>query len=774
MRCRIIFVFQAMTDSSSAGPAFDTKRRIHVTTPTEKRVAYRTCPLCEATCGLEITLQGDKVVRIRGDHEDVLSRGFCCPKGSALGQLHEDPDRLRHPLVRRNGSFEAISWEEAFEEVEKGLMPIIEQGGRDAVSVFSGNPNAHTLSGMLYLRPFLQALKSKNIFSASTTDQMPRHVSCGLMFGGPGLIPVPDLDRTKYLLMLGANPFVSGGSLCTAPGFPRRLKAIRDRGGKVVVLDPVYTRTAKAAHEHHYIRPGTDALFLLGVVNTLFQEGLVSLNRLTDHVMGFEPVRDLADRFSPDRIAPICGIQADTTRRLAREIAAAPAAAVYGRIGTNVVSLGTINAWLIDLINILTGNLDRPGGVMFPRPGHSRPLSGPGGRGWRMGRWHSRVKGLPEVLAEFPVATLADEIETPGKGQIRALVTIAGNPVVSSPNANRLDRALTSLDFMVSIDFYLNETTRHAHVILPPPGPLCTGHYDVLLYNMAVRNVAHYSPPILPPDQNHLDKWEILLKLALIVAGQGATADPLVFDDFIMGQAAEGAIKHPHSSVADQDPSQLLAYLGRRKGPERMLDFMLRTGVYGDGFGKNPDGLSLDKLEAHPHGMDLGSIKPAVPEIIRTASGKIELAPSPIMEEVRRLESALELPEGLVLIGRRHIRSCNSWMHNIESLVKGPDRCTLLIHPEDAARLGLEEGAGAKITSRVGEVVVRVEISSDIMPGVVSLPHGWGHDRAGIRMTVAQAHPGVNSNILADEDMIDCLSGNAVLNGIPVTVEAAP
>ena len=739
-----------------------------------KRIVYRTCPLCEATCGLEIILQGDDVLLIRGDKEDVLSRGFYCPKGSALGELQEDPDRLRKPLVKRSGSFEEVSWGEAFEEVEKGLMPVIEKCGRDAVAAFFGNPNAHTLSGILYIRPFVRALKSKNIFSASTTDQMPKHVSCGLMFGGPGLIPVPDLDRTAYLLMLGANPFVSGGSMCTAPGFPGRLKAIRRRGGKVVVLDPVYTRTAKAADEHHYIRPGTDSYFLLGLANTLFEEGLVSLSRLSGHVNGLEQVRDIAGRFPPDRVASTCAIKADTIRRLGREIAAAPAAAVYGRIGTNVVPFGTINSWLIDVVNVLTGNLDRPGGVMFPQPGHSRPLTGPGGRGWGMGRWNSRVKGLPEVMGEFPVATLAEEIETPGEGQVRALVTIAGNPVVSSPNARRLDRALASLDFMVGVDFYLNETTRHAHVILPPPGPLATGHYDVLLYNNAVRNVAHYSPPIFQPDQGHPDKWEILLKLALIVAGQGAEADHSALDDFIMSQVIEGAIKDKRSPVAGRNPSELLADLGRRKGPERLLDFMLRTGVYGDGFGRIPDGLSLDKLQEHPHGIDLGPIQEVVPEVIRTTSGKIELAPSLIVEDVMRMESTLEMPPGLVLIGRRHIRSCNSWMHNIPSLVKGPDRCTLLIHPEDAASLGIEEGGRARITSRVGEVEAPVEISTDIMPGVVSLPHGWGHDAPGIKMAVAQAHPGVNSNILADEEKIDSLSGNAVLNGIPVTVQAVP
>lgn len=733
---------------------------------------YRTCPFCEATCGLEIIMENGSVKQIRGDKEDVFSKGYYCPKGAALGELQDDPDRLRNPLVKRSGKFVEVSWDDAFAEVEKGLMPIIKTYGRDAVALYFGNPCAHTLSGQLYLQPFIKAFKTKNLYSASTADQMSRHVASGLMYGAPGILSIPDIDRTDYLMIIGANPFVSGGSICTAPGFPLRIKAIRDRGGKVVVIDPMKTKTAKAADEHFAVRPGTDPWLLLGIVHTLFAEGLVKSGSAGDYVSGVDELRRIVEPFDFERAAQNCGIDAGTIRRLAREIAAAPSAVVYGRMGTNTASFGSVNAWLIDVINILTGNLDKPGGAMFPMPGHAKAPEGPGGKGWRSGRWQSRVKGFPEVMSEFPIATLPDEIETPGDGKVRAFLTVAGNPVLSGPDAGRIDRALSQLDFMVCVDFYLNETTRHANVILPPPGPLNVGHSDVVLYNNGVRNIAHYSQPVLSPVGDHPDKWEILLKLSLIAAGQGAKADPTLFDDLMIAAAVKGSVNDEKSTVAGRDPTELLNVLKVRRGPERMLDFLYRTGKYGDGFGKVPGGLTMDMVENHPHGIDLGPIQPALPGIIRNPSAKIELAPAPLVSDLARLEaSAGRQAEQISLIGRRHIRSCNSWLHNLPSLMKGDNRCTLIVHPDDARRLGLSHGKRAKVSSSAGTVEVDVEISPDILPGVVSLPHGWGHDYEELRMSVAGNHAGVNSNILA-EGKIDPLSGNAVLNGVPVTVVA--
>ncbi len=741
------------------------------------RTAYRTCPLCEAGCGLEITVRGDEVLRIRGDRADVFSHGYLCPKGSTLKQLHEDPDRLRRPLVRRGGDFVEVTWDEAFAEVERLLVPVIERHGRDAVAVYIGNPTAHNLSAMLYTRALVQGVGTAARFSASTVDQMPKQVAAGYLFGSAVSVPVPDLDRTDYLLMLGANPYASNGSLCTAPDFPGRLEALRARGGKLVVVDPRRSRTAEAADEWIGLRPGTDAQFLFAIVHTLFAEGLADPGpRVGPLLDGWDELRELARPFSPEAVAPVCGVDAPIIRRLARELAAAPTAAVYGRIGTCTQEFGTLASWLVDVVNICTGNLDRPGGAMFalPAAGGATTRGTPGrGAGFSVSRKHTtRVRKLPRVLGEFPVAALAEEIDTPGDGALRALITVAGNPVLSTPNSARLDRALARLDCLIAVDIYLNETTRHAHVILPPPSNLRRSHYDVLLLQFAVRNVANYSPPVLPPEAGEPDEWEILCKLALIAQGAGAGADPAVIDDMMASAAVHGAVRDEHSNVHGRDPEELLSEVGHRRGPERLLDIMLRTGPYGDGFGARPDGLSLAVLEANPHGVDLGPLQPRLPGVLRTRSGRIELCNPELVADVPRLAATLDrrVDGGFVLVGRRDLRSNNSWMHNLEVLVKGKPRCTLQVHPDDAARLGLTHGATARVTSRVGVVEAPVEVTDGIVPGVVSLPHGWGHDLDGIRMAVAQARPGVNSNVLADEELIDPLSGNAVLNGIPVTV----
>jgi anaerobic selenocysteine-containing dehydrogenase len=736
------------------------------------KVSYRTCPLCEATCGLEIETRGRTVVKVRGDPEDVFSRGYVCPKGTALGALHGDPDRLRRPLVRRGGRHVEVSFDEAFAEVERGLAPVLARHGRNAVAVYLGNPNAHTLEGSLYVRPLLKALATRNLYSASTADQMPKHVSSGLLFGDPGAIPVPDVDRTDFLLMLGANPLESNGSLCTAPDFPGRLKALRERGGKLVVVDPRRTRTAKIADEHHFIRPGTDALLLCALLHTVFDEGLEDPGRLAEYVEGLEDLRAAVRPFSPERVAPRCGIDAATIRRLGRELCAEERAAVYGRIGTHTVAFGTLASFAVDALNTVTGNLDREGGAMFPLPAHARRRGDSRRRGFRTGRWKSRVRGLPEVRGELPVATLADEMETGGEDRIRALVTVAGNPVLSAPEADRLDAALAGLDFMVSVDIYLNETTRHADVVLPVPSPLEKSHYDLALYGVAVRNVANYSPPVFEPEGP--SEADVLARLALVVSGQGAGADPGIVHAMLLRGIVESQTKDPNSPIHGRDVEEIVSQVGDRRGPDALLEVMLRTGAYGDGFGASPGGLSLARLDAHPHGIDLGPLAPRVPEILSTESGRIELMPEAIRADLARLEAELDAPApaGLLLVGRRHLRSNNSWMHNLAPLVRGRDRCTLQVSPSDARRLGIESGAAVRVTSRVGVVEVPAEVTDDVMPGVVSLPHGFGHGRDGARMQVARAHAGVSSNRLTDGTPLDPLSGNAVLNGIPVEVVA--
>lgn len=744
------------------------------------RISYTTCPLCEATCGLEIETRSQEIISIRGDAQDVFSHGYICPKAYSLKELHTDPDRLRTPLVRKDGRWLAVSWDDAFAEVEHGLMPLLEEYGRDALAIYLGNPNAHNLSSLLYLPALLQSAGTHNVYSASTLDQMPKQITAGLMFGTLLSIPVPDLDHTEYLLLLGANPLVSNGSLMTAPDMRGRLRRLRQRGGKIVVIDPYRTRTAQEADAHHFIRPGYDAYFLFALVHTLFAEGLVAPGRLADHLAGLEQVRTLAEAFAPEQVAGVCGIEAATMRSIARELAAAPRAAVYGRIGTCTQAFGTLTSWLVDVLNVLTGNLDREGGAMFPRAAAgARNTSGvPGhGRGVRFGRWKSRVRGLPERFGELPAACLSEEITTPGAGQVKALITLAGNPALSTPGSSRLQQALDTLSYMVSVDIYLNETTRHANVILPPPPALARSHYDIALYQLAVHNVAHYSAPVFEHEPGALDEWEIFLRLAGILTGQGASANPHLLDDFSIAALVQREVATAGSPVEGRDAQELLTELAARRGPERILDFLLRTGPYGDGF-SGQDGLSLPKLEKQPHGLDLGPLQPRVPEVLRTPSGKIELAPQPLVEDVERLRASLERniarPEGqMLLIGRRDLRSNNSWMHNLHVLTKGKERCVLHIHPQDATRLALAHGESATVTSRAGSIDIPVEITDAIMPGVVSAPHGWGHAQPGTQMDIAATHPGVNTNILSDEGEIDPLSGNAVLNGIPVVVQKA-
>ena len=749
-----------------------------------KRIEYRTCPLCEATCGLELHLDDDELTLVRGDKQDVFSAGYLCPKGTALKQLDADPNRIRTPQIRRGDTWHDATWDEAFAEIEARLLPILERDGRDAVGVYMGNPGAHNLANLVYNRVLNQSLGTKNLFSASTVDQMPKQVSCGLMFGAALTVPVADIDRMDYLVIMGANPYASNGSLMTAPDFPGRLERLQARGGRVVVIDPRRSQSAEKADEHLFIRPGTDAHFLFGLVNVLLTEDLVSLGACDGLVDGLDEIERLAPSFAPEVVAPVCGIDADTIRRMARTLATTERAGIYGRIGTCTQEFGTVASWLVDVVNILAGNLDREGGMMFTLPATANASIGGGGdgkgRGVRFGRRHSRVKQLPEFFGEYPVATLADEIETPGAGQIKALVTVAGNPVLSTPDSDRLDAAFSSLEFMVSIDIYRNETTKHADVILPAPRVLTKGHYDLALYALAVRNVANYSPPIIELRGDEQPEWETMLRLSAVVAGQGSShAAAAALDDFALLSVVQKAVTRSGSAIEGRDAGELVEELSAngRRGPERVLDFMLRTGAYGDQFGApgHEGGLSLAVLEANPHGVDLGPLQPRLPEVLKTPSGKIEIAPDAIIADVEsRLIPSLDrrVNGELVLVGRRDLRSNNSWMHNIEILVKGKPRCTLQIHPDDAARAGVADGEIARVRSRVGMVELAAEVTDGIMSGVVSIPHGWGHDMEGVDMEVAERYSGVNSNVLTDGELMDPLSGNSVLNGIPVTVEA--
>ncbi|MEU3255335.1 molybdopterin oxidoreductase family protein [Streptomyces sp. NPDC006997] len=741
------------------------------------RTALRICPLCEATCGLTLTIDGTRVTGARGDRDDVFSRGFICPKGASFGAVDGDPDRLRAPLVRRDGELREATWEEAFDAVAAGIRPVVERYGPNAVGVVLGNPNVHTMAGGLYPPVLLGALGTRSVFSASTVDQMPKHVSSGLLYGDANAIPVPDLDHTDHLLLIGANPLESNGSLCTAADFPGKLKALRARGGTLTVVDPRRTRTAKLADRHVAVRPGTDALLLAAMANVLFDEGLVSLGDLAPHVDGADGLRAALADFTPDAVAPACDVEAPLIRALARELAAAPTAAVYGRIGSCTVPHGTLASWLVDVLNILTGNLDRPGGALFPQAATDRtPRPAGPGRGFALGRWRSRVSGHPEAKSELPIAALAEEIDTAtDEGvPIRAVLSIAANPVLSTPDGDRLDKALGALDFMVSVDPYLNETTRHADVVLPPPPPAQSAHHDFAFNTLAVRNQVRYTRPAVPLEPGRMAETEIHARLILAVTGAHGT-DPAAVDAMVVDQTLGKAVKEPHSPAYGRDPRELAARLTGDNGPERRLDLMLRLGPYGDGFGVRPDGLTLERLLAHPHGIDLGPLAARLPQPLRTRSGKVELLPGPIADDLPRLRRALaERPAGFVLVGRRHLRSNNSWMHNVPALTGGSNRCTLHLHPDDADRLGVRDGQPVRIKGAGGEVTAPAEVTADIRQGVVSLPHGWGHDRPGTRLSHAATDPGANVNQLLDGSLLDPLSGNAVLNGVPVELIARP
>lgn len=711
---------------------------------------YRNCNLCEAICGIEITVRDGQHLDIRGDKDDPFSRGYICPKAVALQDIHFDKDRLRHPVRRTGGSWKQITWDEAFAEVADNLKRIRTEHGKDSLATYLGNPSVHNYGVMLFAPGFIRSLKTRNRFSATSVDQLAHHVASHLMFGHQLLLPVPDLDRTKFFLILGANPAVSNGSMMTAPGMGRRLDEIRRRGGKVVLIDPRFNETARFVDQHLFIRPGTDVLLLLAMLQVVFAEGLTRPGPWSEFTKGIEKVAQVVAEFSPERVASITGVAAEQVRSLALDFAAAESAVCYGRIGVSTQEFGGICQWLINVLNIVTGNLDRPGGAMFTRPAFD-PVDAPKSIAPRggFGRRYTRVRKLPEFWGEFPVAALAEEILTEGAGQIRALVTVAGNPVLSTPNGRELDRAFANLEFMASIDCYINETTRHANIILPPTSPLERSHYDVAFHLLAVRNIAKFSPPLFERDAGAKDDWEILLELQTRMSDGG-------FADRLKG-----------------------SLIKRFLGPERMIDLGLRFGPYGARLNPLSSGLTLQKVKNAKHGIDLGPLSPCLPARLRTADKQIDLAPEPLVNDIARVKSQLlneqvaEANGHLRLIGRRQLRSNNSWMHNTERLLRGKPQCTILMHPADAAHRQLVRGQTVVVKSRVGSIEVPIEVSDEMMPGVVSIPHGWGHDRTGIQLEVAQQHSGTSINDLTDHLAIDTLCGTAAFNGTWVTVEAA-
>lgn len=703
---------------------------------TMHRTHFRTCNLCEAMCGLEIDIEGDTVTRIRGDQADAFSRGYHCIKGEALADLHADPKRLKRPMRRTAAGWEEVSWDVAIAEVTDNLDRLQRKYGKDAVATYIGNPNAHNYGSLIFLQGFLRQLRTRHRFAATSADQLPHHMVAFFLFGHQLLLPIPDIDRTDFMLILGANPVVSRGSLMSAPDVTTRLKAIRERGGKVVLIDPRRTETAAVADEHHFIRPGTDALLLMALLHVVMGEGLDKLEHLASFTDNVEIIRSMVLDYTPERVAPLTGIEAATIRELARSFAKAKSAVCYGRVGVSTQEFGAICQWLLTVLNVVTGNMDRAGGAMFTTPAlDPLPYVSKG----HFGRWKSRVRGLPEFAGELPVAVMAEDMLTPGEGQIKGLFTCAGNPVLSTPDGPKLERALAGLDYMVSIDIYLNETTRFAHHILPPTVGLEHENYDAAFHVLAVRDTAKFSPAAFASDPGARHDWQILSALQRRMMAKKST--------FLWAKA------------------QLL----RVATPQRILALGLRFGPYG---------LSLRKLKRAPHGIDFGPLKPRLPSRLFTATRRIDVAPSVFVDDLQRLRQRwLESPvtvgaDGeLLLIGRRQVRVNNSWMGHIDRLTKGKSTCTALMHSQDAVTRGIKSGDKIRITSKVGSITIAAVVVDGIMPGVISVPHGFGHTKDGVRLDVAEHAKGVSANDLTDPGVVDLLSGNAVFNGVPVQVE---
>jgi anaerobic selenocysteine-containing dehydrogenase len=731
---------------------------------------YRSCPTCEASCGLvmEVDRAQKQVISIKGDPDNHRSKGYVCAKSQAFRYIYEDQERLTKPVKKIDGQWQEISWEAALSETAKRLADIRDQHGKDAIAMYYGNPNGHNFSTQIYTQMFITLLNTERFFSAGSVDQQPKNLGCELLYGNGWVFPIPDLDNTDFFVCMGGNPMVSQGSLMSAPDIGNRLKALQARGGKIVVIDPRRTETADVANQHLFVRPGTDAFLLMAFVNELFATGRVTPGRLADFTDGIEKLESLSAPYTPERVAAITGVPADRLRQLVDDFCSASAPVLYARIGLCTQQFGTLASWLVDVVNILTGRLDAKGGAMFPRPAtaHNDPTMVPPELGYN--RWQSKARGFPEYMSMLPASLMAEEMELRGEHQVRALLTVAGNPVLSVPNGKRIHAAMDDLEFVVAFDFYINETTSQADIIIPSTTQLEHSNYDFLFSATCVRNFAQYSPQVFAPPSGALEQWEIINEVTARMNGMTRTDLEAMMLDGMIAQLQANAPDLAHLSVDD-----IKQKTAEHEGPERLLDIMLRAGPYGDKF--EGDGLTLAQLKQMPHGLDLGALEPRFPELLATRNKRIDIAPDIITSDIPRLQAALEKGPGdqMLLIGRRHIRDMNSWLHNLNNYARGKNRCTLLINSQDAQRIGLTAGGIARITSKVGEFDAEVDINDSIMPGVVSLPHGFGHTYRNTRQSVATAlTPGVSANDLVDDNEMDVPSGTSVVNGVPVSIVA--
>lgn len=733
---------------------------------------FRSCPTCEASCGLKLDVDqaARKVIAIHGDPDNHRSAGYVCAKSQAFRYIFEDEERLRRPVRKTEHGWEEISWEEALSETATRLAAIRDEHGKDAIAMYYGNPNGHNFATQIYTQMFITLLNTERFFSAGSVDQQPKNLSCELLFGNGWVFPIPDIDHTDFFVCMGGNPMVSQGSLMSAPNIEEKLKGIQGRGGSVVVIDPRRTETAAVSDRHLFIRPGTDAFFLLAFVNELFATDQVTPGRLAEFTDGIEAMEAISAPYTPEAVAAMTGVAAGDLRDLVKQFCAASKPVLYGRIGLCTQRFGTLASWLVDVINILRGRLDAEGGAMFPSPatGHTDPAATPPELGYN--RWTSKARGFPEYMAMLPASLMAEEMELRGEHQVHAMVTVAGNPVLSVPNGKRVHAALGELDFMVAFDFYINETTSQADIIIPSTTQLEHSNYDFLFAATCTRNFAQYSPQVFEPEPEALEQWEIINEVTARMNGMTRTDLEAMMLDGMIDQMLSNS-----ESLAGLDAEHIKSATAHHDGPEQLLDIMLRAGPYGDKF-SGDEGLTLDQVKAAPHGVDLGALQPRLPDLLATPGKRINLIPSVITDDLDRLQAALAAGPGeeMLMIGRRHIRDMNSWLHNLNNYARGKNRCTLLIHRDDARRLGIAQGGQAKITSRVGEFLAEVDETEDIMLGVVSLPHGFGHTYPGtVQSTASEKAPGISANDLVDDNELDMPSGTSVVNGVPVTISAA-
>jgi len=715
---------------------------------------YTFCRICETMCGIAVTVEHNRVTAIAPDPEHVASRGYSCVKGVHFDQVQHSPDRILHPMKRLGDRWERITWDQALAEIGARLRALVQSHGPQAVGYYGGASTGVNLIAPLFRGAFFAALGTRSIYGNSSLDCANKFRVCEDMYGHCFRLPFPDVDHSQFLLFLGANPAVSGGGLFHLPNPVQRLRAVVRRGGRVVFVNPRRTETSRAG-EHLFIRPDTDVFFLAAFLNELITRGHVDRERVERYMTGFEELRQVVAPWTPERAAAVTGIDTGTLRDLVAAYAAADGAALHMSTGVNQGRHGTLCSWLLECINAVSGNLDRRGGSLMGQGIFDWPAEGK--RTGQSMRTVDRRDGMPTIVGSYPTSLLADDILRPEADRVRALIVEAGNPLLVAPNPrDHLTDAVRQLDLVVSIDLFRNETGNLAHYILPATTFLERADLPYAMHSLLgdtpVRYIC-YTDPILEPPPDVRPEWWIYARL-------GHATGLTLFGSRLRHWAVQ-----LNAWLALSRWGRLLAAT-----PERLISAMLRrSGV----------GSRREHLRKWPHGRLLEDNQPGTflgTARVLTDDGKVHLAPAEIVTHARHLEQSyareLQDRERLKLITKRELRSLNSWLHNNPRLVS--DRTNYLyVHPDDAAQLAVREGDLVEVTSAFDAVQVPVRVTDEMMPGTVALPYGWGHADAD-GLSVAQQHPGVNSNHLAGDGLqnVEALSGMSHLSGIVVDVRA--